>query len=143
MKLTAPCVFGSLLAFLSLSWIKADDEVVLKGQGFGPCVATLRPERACSPGQHDATCPYLLHLPPLTVHLPQQFQELERIMQDLQKLKESVDELREMCANCTVSQTGGECGRQSGEHEKMTAGKGTRQDERTWVREIHTEIHKN
>uniref|UniRef100_A0A3P9MQI1 Fibrinogen C-terminal domain-containing protein n=1 Tax=Oryzias latipes TaxID=8090 RepID=A0A3P9MQI1_ORYLA len=136
MKLTAPCVFGSLLAFLSLSWIKADDEVVLKGQGFGPCVATLRPERGCSPGQHDATCPYLLHLPPLTVHLPQQFQELERIMQDLQKLKESVDELREMCANCTVSQTGGECGRQSGEHEKMTAGKGTREDERTWVRVI-------
>uniref|UniRef100_A0A3P9HWJ3 Fibrinogen C-terminal domain-containing protein n=1 Tax=Oryzias latipes TaxID=8090 RepID=A0A3P9HWJ3_ORYLA len=136
MKLTAPYVFGSLLAFLSLSWIKADEEVVLKGQGFGPCVATLRPERACSPGQHDTTCPYLLHLPPLTVHLPQQFQELEKIMQDLQKLKESVDELREMCANCTVSQTGGECGRQSGEHEKMTAGKGTREDERTWVRVI-------
>ncbi|XP_024138250.1 nascent polypeptide-associated complex subunit alpha, muscle-specific form [Oryzias melastigma] len=139
MKLTAPCVFGSLLAFLGLSWIKADEEVVLKGQGFGPCIATLRPERACSPGQHDATCPYLLHLPPLTVNLPPQFQELEKIMQDLQKLKESVDELREMCANCTVSQTGGECGRQSGEREKMTAGKGTREDERNWVRVIFEE----
>ncbi|KAF6735591.1 Fibroleukin [Oryzias melastigma] len=117
----------------------ADEEVVLKGQGFGPCIATLRPERACSPGQHDATCPYLLHLPPLTVNLPPQFQELEKIMQDLQKLKESVDELREMCANCTVSQTGGECGRQSGEREKMTAGKGTREDERNWVRVIFEE----
>ncbi|XP_072241227.1 uncharacterized protein [Leuresthes tenuis] len=133
MRLTVLCVCGTVLAFLSLSQITADEEVLLDNGELGPCVATLRPEGACRPGHHESSCPYLFSLPPLTLHLPQQLRELEKVMQDLQKLKESVDELREMCADCTVSQTERECGRQKErEHEKLS-GKGTREDERNWM----------
>lgn len=57
-------------------------------------------------------------------------------MEDLQKLKDSVDELREICADCTVSQTERECGRQR-ENERETLSEGTdrREDERNWVNE--------
>ncbi|KAM6936912.1 uncharacterized protein FYW49_020723 [Xenentodon cancila] len=132
MRLTALCVCGTLLAFSSLSWITVEG-VLLKEQGFGPCVATLRLDGTCRPGQHESTCPYLFSLPPLTVHLPHQLRELEKIMQDLQKLKDSVDELREMCADCKVSQS--ECTTQrQREHENLRKGKGAQEDERNWMK---------
>ncbi|XP_053175909.1 fibroleukin-like [Scomber japonicus] len=102
MRLTALCICGTLLAFLSLSWTTADTgEGFLQGdKGFGPCAATLRPAVPCRQGQDDSMCPYLFSLPPLTVHLPKQLRELEKIMKDLQKLKDNVDQLRELCADC-------------------------------------------
>ncbi|XP_047451325.1 mucin-2-like [Mugil cephalus] len=130
MKLTALCICGTLLMFASPFWTRADsDEGLLLGdKGYGPCVATLRPEVPCREGQHGGTCPYLFSLPPLTVYLPRQLKELEKIVKDLQKLKDSVDELREMCTDCTVSQTERECGRQrEGEHVKL--------NERNWMNE--------
>ncbi|CAN9499194.1 unnamed protein product [Ophioblennius macclurei] len=133
MRLTALCVYGTLLAFSSPSWIMADsDEGALLDldQGFGPCIATLRPKEPCRQGPDDSTCPYILSLPPLTVQLPQQLRELERIVQDLEKLKDSVDELREMCADCTASQSGRECASQT-EHEKQKES----EDERSWINE--------
>ncbi|XP_028263200.1 proteoglycan 4-like [Parambassis ranga] len=127
MRLTALCVCGTLLAFSSLSWITAhsDQGVLLGDKGFGPCTATFRPQGPCRQGQDGSTCPYLFSLPPLTVQLPQQLRQLEEIVTDLQKLKDSVDELREMCADCTVSQTEKECGKQrEREHEKSNERKG-------------------
>ncbi|XP_070406503.1 uncharacterized protein [Nothobranchius furzeri] len=132
MRLTALCVCGTLLAFSSLPWIRAEEGVLLGDCGFGPCAATLKPEGACRQGQHGSTCPYLLSLPPLTVHLPH-LRELEDIMQDLQKLKDSVDELRKMCAGCE-SHNDRRCGRQTErEHDKQTEGKSTRADVRNWM----------
>ncbi|XP_022610357.1 fibroleukin-like [Seriola dumerili] len=103
MRLTALCVCGTLLAFLSLSWTTADsgEGDLLGAKGFGPCTATLQIEGLCREGQDENTCPYLFSLPPLTVHLPKQLGELEKIMTDLQKLKDNVDQLRKMCADCT------------------------------------------
>ncbi|XP_023154096.2 mucin-2-like [Amphiprion ocellaris] len=134
MRLTALWVCGTLLAFSSLSWITAgsDEGLLLGDKGFGPCAATLRPDGPCS--QDEGSCPYLFSLPPLTVHLPQQLRELEKIMEDLQKLKDSVDQLRELCADCTVSQTERECGRQR-EHEKLSEGKDECEDKRNWMNE--------
>ncbi|KAL4005902.1 hypothetical protein ACER0C_005615 [Sarotherodon galilaeus] len=138
MRLTALCVCGTLLAFSSLSWITADSDegILLVDKGFGPCTVTLTPGGPCRQVQHESTCPYLLTLPPLRIHLPQQLKELEKIVEDLQKLKDSVDELREICADCTVSQTERECGRQR-ENERETLSEGTdrREDERNWVNE--------
>uniref|UniRef100_A0A087YH57 Fibrinogen like 2 n=1 Tax=Poecilia formosa TaxID=48698 RepID=A0A087YH57_POEFO len=113
MRLTALYVCGTLLAFSSLSWIRAEEGVLLGDRGFGPCTATLRPVGACRPGDHDNTCPFHVSLPPLVVHLPQHVLELENIMQDLQKLKESVDELREMCADCAGGQAARNCERKN------------------------------
>lgn len=134
MRLTALCVCGTLLAFLSLSWTTADsDEGDLLGDNdFEPCSATLRPEGPCRQGHDESTCPYLFSLPPLTVHLPKQLRELEKIVRDLQKLKDNVDQLRKMCADCTVSQTERECGRQR-EHEKLNGGRERHMDERNWL----------
>ncbi|XP_008299137.1 proteoglycan 4-like [Stegastes partitus] len=136
MRLTALRVCGTLLAFSSLCWIAADSEegLLLGDKGFGPCAATLRPDGPCR--QDESSCPYLFSLPPLTVHLPQQLQELEKIMKDLQKLKDSVDQLRELCADCTVSQTERECGRQrERENEKLNEGKDGCEDKRNWMNE--------
>ncbi|XP_040893364.1 proteoglycan 4-like [Toxotes jaculatrix] len=134
MRLTALCVCGTLLAFSSLSWTTADsgEGDLLGDTGNGPCTATLRPEGPCRQGQDENTCPYLLSLPPLTVRLPEQLRELEKIMKDLQKLKDNVDELRKMCADCTVSQTERECGRQR-EREHVNLNEGRPEDERSWV----------
>ncbi|XP_023284096.1 fibroleukin-like [Seriola lalandi dorsalis] len=98
MRLTALCVCGTLLAFLSLSWTTADsgEGDLLGAKGFGPCTATLQIEGLCREGQDENTCPYLFSLPPLTVHLPKQLGELEKIMTDLQKLKDNVDQLRKI-----------------------------------------------
>lgn len=124
---------GTLLAFSSLSRIRAEEGVLLGDRGFGPCVATLRPAGECRPGEHDSTCPYLIVLPPLVVDLPQHLQELENIVLDLQKLKDSVDELREMCADCTGGQAGRKCERKSGE--ELSGGKSTHEDVRDWMNE--------
>ncbi|XP_029290545.1 titin-like [Cottoperca gobio] len=85
-------------------------------------------------------CPYLFSLPPLTLHLPKQLRELEEIVKDLQKLKDNVDQLRKMCADCTVSQTERECGRQSErEHEKRNEGTDRHMDESNWLNEKNIE----
>ncbi|MEQ2286887.1 hypothetical protein AMECASPLE_007002 [Ameca splendens] len=133
MRLTAFCVCGTLLAFSSLSRIRAEEGVLLGDWGFGPCTVTLRPAGACRPGEQDSTCPYHISLPPLVVHLPQHFLDLENIMQDLQKLKDTVDELREMCADCTGGQAGRKCGRQS--EADLKGGKSMREDEGDWMNE--------
>ncbi|KAK5614476.1 hypothetical protein CRENBAI_022587 [Crenichthys baileyi] len=133
MRLTAFCVCGILLAFSSLSRIRAEEGVLHGDWGFGPCTVTLRPAGACRPGEQESTCPYHISLPPLVVHLPQHFLDLENIMQDLQKLKDSVDELREMCADCTGGQAGRKCGRQS--EADLKGGKSTREDEGDWMNE--------
>ncbi|XP_036961759.1 mucin-2-like [Acanthopagrus latus] len=143
MRLTALCICGTLLAFTSLSWttVDSDEGDLLEYDGFGPCAATLRAEGPCRHGQDETTCPYLFSMPPLTVYLPKQLSELEKIVEDLQKLKDNVDELRRMCADCTVSQTERECGRQSErEHEKLNE-KGTerRKDERNSPNERNPE----
>ncbi|XP_037622793.1 proteoglycan 4-like [Sebastes umbrosus] len=138
MRLTALCVCGTLLVLLSLSRTTADpdEEDLLGDHGFGPCVATLRPEGPCRPGQDENTCPYLFSLPPLTLQLPKQLRELEKIVEDLQKLKDNVDQLRKMCADCTVSQTERECGRQrEREHEKLNEGTDRHTEERNWLNE--------
>ncbi|XP_056243300.1 mucin-2-like [Seriola aureovittata] len=138
MRLTALCVCGTLLAFLSLSWTTADsgEGDLLGAKGFGPCTATLQIEGLCREGQDENTCPYLFSLPPLTVHLPKQLGELEKIMTDLQKLKDNVDQLRKMCADCTVSQTERECGRQrEREHVKLNEGTYGPEDESNWANE--------
>ncbi|XP_029378284.1 proteoglycan 4-like [Echeneis naucrates] len=127
MRLTEPCVFGTLLAFLNIFWTIADSDEGdhLEAKGFGPCAATLQTEALCREGQDENTCPYLFNLPPLTVHLPKQLGELEKIMKDLQKLKDNVDELRKMCTDCTVSQTERECVRQRERaHVKLNEGTG-------------------
>ncbi|KAM8751041.1 uncharacterized protein AB9X84_012737 [Acanthopagrus schlegelii] len=143
MRLTALCICGTLLAFTSLSWttVDSDEGDLLEYDGFGPCAATLRAEGPCRHGQDETTCPYLFSMPPLTVYLPKQLSELEKIVEDLQKLKDNVDQLRRMCADCTVSQTERECGRQSErEHEKLNE-KGTerRKDERNSLNERNPE----
>ncbi|KAG8012569.1 Fibroleukin [Nibea albiflora] len=136
MRLTALCVCGTLLAFTSLFWTTADSDEgdLLWDNEFGPCTANLRPEGPCRHRQDGSTCPYLFSLPPLTVHLPKQLRELEKIVEDLQKLKDNVDQLRKMCADCKVSQTERECGRQR-EHEKLNEGAERRKDERNWLNE--------
>ncbi|XP_007545646.1 mucin-5AC-like isoform X1 [Poecilia formosa] len=133
MRLTALYVCGTLLAFSSLSWIRAEEGVLLGDRGFGPCTATLRPVGACRPGDHDNTCPFHVSLPPLVVHLPQHVLELENIMQDLQKLKESVDELREMCADCAGGQAARNCERKN--EGELNGGKNTNEDEGDWLNE--------
>ncbi|XP_039665858.1 mucin-2-like isoform X1 [Perca fluviatilis] len=138
MRLTALCICGILLAFSSLSWTSADSDEgdVLGDNAFRPCAATLRPEGLCRQGQDESTCPYLFSLPPLTLHLPKQLRELEKIVKDLQKLKDNVDQLRKMCADCTVSQTERECGRQRERgHEKLNEGTDRHKDERNWLNE--------
>ncbi|XP_049929437.1 cell surface glycoprotein 1-like [Epinephelus moara] len=138
MRLTALRVCGILLAFSTLSWTTTDSDEgnVLGDHGFGPCTATLRPEGLCRHGQDENTCPYLFSLPPLTLHLPNQLRELEQIVKDLQKLKDNVDQLRKMCADCTVSQTERECGRQrERQHEKLNEGTDRHEDERNWLNE--------
>ncbi|XP_035859293.1 mucin-2-like isoform X4 [Sander lucioperca] len=138
MRLTALCICGTLLAFSSLSWTSADADEgdVLGDNAFRPCAATLRPEGLCRQGQEESTCPYLFSLPPLTLHLPKQLRELEKIVTDLQKLKDNVDQLRKMCADCTVSQTERECGRQRERgHEKLNEGTDRHKDERNWLNE--------
>ncbi|XP_039988838.1 proteoglycan 4-like isoform X1 [Xiphias gladius] len=142
MRLTALCVCRTLLAFLSLFWTAADsgEGDLLGDNGYGPCAATLQPEGPCRQGQDENACPYLFSLPPLTVHLPKQLKELEKIMKDLQKLKDNVDQLRKMCADCTVSQTERECGRQGErEHVKLNEGTDRNVDERNWVNERNPE----
>ncbi|KAI3371422.1 hypothetical protein L3Q82_024021 [Scortum barcoo] len=132
MRLTALCVFATLLGFLSLSWTTADSAEgdLLGDNGFGPCAAILRPEGPCREGEDESTCPYLFSLPPLTVHLPKQLKELERIVMDLEKLKDNVDQLRKMCADCTVSQTERECGGQRvRERERLNVGMDRGKDE--------------
>lgn len=136
MRLKALCVFGTLLALTSLPWTSANsgEGDLLGDKGFRPCAATLRPEGACRQGQDENTCPYLFSLPPLTVHLPKQLRELEKIVKDLQKLKDNVDQLRKMCADCTVSQSERECGRQTErEREKLNEGADTYGDEKNWM----------
>ncbi|XP_028442331.1 mucin-2-like [Perca flavescens] len=138
MRLTALCICGTLLAFSSLSWTSADSDEgdVLEDNVFRPCAATLRPEGLCRQGQDESTCPYLFSLPPLTLHLPKQLRELEKIVKDLQKLKDNVDQLRKMCADCKVSQTERECGRQRERgHEKLNEGTDRHKDERNWLNE--------
>ncbi|XP_034735774.1 mucin-5AC-like [Etheostoma cragini] len=138
MRLTTLCICGTLLAFSSLSWTSAySGEGDIRGDNaFQPCAATLRPEGLCRQGQDESTCPYLFSLPPLTLHLPKQLTELEEIVKDLQKLKENVDQLRKMCADCTVSQTERECGRQRETgHEKLNEGMDRHKDERNWLNE--------
>ncbi|XP_032379985.1 mucin-1 isoform X1 [Etheostoma spectabile] len=133
MRLTTLCICGTLLAFSSLSWTSADSEEgdIRGDNAYQPCAATLRPEGLCRQGQDESTCPYLFSLPPLTLHLPKQLRELEEIVKDLQKLKENVDQLRKMCADCTVSQTERECGRQRETgHEKLNEGMDRHKDER-------------
>ncbi|XP_027128797.1 microtubule-associated protein futsch [Larimichthys crocea] len=138
MRLTALCVCGTLLAFTSLFWTTADSDEgdLLWDNEFGPCTANLRPEGPCRHRQDESTCPYLFSLPPLTVHLPKQLRELEKIVEDLQKLKDNVDQLRKMCADCKVSQTERECGRQR-EHEKLNESADRRKDERNWLNETN------
>lgn len=146
MRLTALCVRGTLLALLSLSWTIVDsgEGDIVGAKGFGPCAATLQSEGLCREGQDESTCPYLFSLPPLTVHLPKQLGELEKIMKDLEKLKDNVDQLRKMCADCTVSQTERECGRQlEREHVKLNEGTDAREDESSWVKERNPERLKN
>ncbi|XP_035013306.1 mucin-5AC-like [Hippoglossus stenolepis] len=136
MRLTALCVYGTLLALSSLSRTTgASGEGDLLGdRGLGPCAATLELEGPCGPGQEEDTCPYLFTLPPLTVHLPKQLRELEKIMKDLQKLKDNVDQLRKMCADCTVRQTERVCGTQrEGEHVATNEGTDKQEDERKWA----------
>lgn len=138
MRLSALCLFGTLLALPSLSWTAANsgEGDLLGDNGFVPCTATLRPERVCGEGQDENTCPYLFSLPPLTVHLPKQLSELEKIMEDLQKLKDNVDQLRKMCADCTVSKSERECGGQGEkECEKLTEGADRQRDEKNWMNE--------
>uniref|UniRef100_UPI0037E905D9 DNA ligase 1-like n=1 Tax=Semicossyphus pulcher TaxID=241346 RepID=UPI0037E905D9 len=142
MRLTALCVCGTLLAFSILSWTIADSDEggPLGDQGFGPCVATLRPEGLCRQGQDDSLCPYLFSLPPLTFHLPKQLRELDKIVEELQKLKDNVDQLRKMCADCTVSQTERECERQrERHHDALNEGTDGHNDERNWLNERNPE----
>ncbi|XP_054632472.1 uncharacterized protein LOC129181367 [Dunckerocampus dactyliophorus] len=100
MRLTALCIGGILLAFSSLEWMSFGD--ALGNEGFSPCAATLTAGWPCRPGQ--ATCPYVLTLPPLTVHMPEKLQELENLVKELQKLKDDVDQLRKMCGDCDESE---------------------------------------
>ncbi|KAM4734647.1 uncharacterized protein FYW61_007691 [Anableps anableps] len=141
MRLTVLCVCGTLLVFSSLSWIRAEEGVLLGDRGFGPCTVTLRPVGECKLGKHDNMCPYHISLPPLVVHLPQHLLELENIMQDLQKLKDSVDELREMCADCTGGQAGRTCGRKN--EGELNGGKNTHEDEGDWMNERLEENDRN
>nr|XP_020469625.1 SH3 domain-containing protein C23A1.17-like [Monopterus albus] len=146
MGLTALCVFGTLLAFSSLFWTTADsgEGDLLGDKEYGPCVATLRPEGMCRQGEDEHMCPYLFSLPPLTVHLPKQLTELEKIRKDLHKLKDDVDQLRKMCADCTVSQSERECGRQSErEHGNLNEGMDRHKDERNWMNERAPETLKD
>ncbi|KAM3609648.1 uncharacterized protein V6R79_018148 [Siganus canaliculatus] len=140
MRLTVLCLCGTLLAFLSLSWTTADSEEgqLLGDNGFGPCAATLRPEGPCRQGQDESTCPYLFSLPPLTVYFPNQLKELDEIVKDLQSLKDNVDQLRKMCADCTVSQTESECGRQREKQQDNI-----HKDERNWLDEFSQECGAN
>nr|XP_019934055.1 PREDICTED: mucin-5AC-like isoform X1 [Paralichthys olivaceus] len=138
MRLTALCIYGTLLALSSLSRTTgvSGDGDILGDRGYGPCAATLELEGPCRPGQEEDTCPYLFTLPPLTVHLPKQLTELEKITKDLQKLKDHVDQLRKMCADCTVRQTERVCRTQSErEHVKTNEGTDKQGDERKWVNE--------
>lgn len=134
MRLTALYVSGTLLAFLSLSWITVDSDEgnLLEQSGFGPCAITLRPEGPCRQGQDESTCPYLISMPPLNVHFPKELRELETLVKDLQMLKDNVDQLRKMCADCTVRQTERECGR---ENEELNVATDRKEDERSWNRE--------
>ncbi|PWA14316.1 hypothetical protein CCH79_00012340 [Gambusia affinis] len=141
MRLTALCVCGTLLAFSSLSRIRAEEGVLLGDRGFGPCAATLRPAGACRPGDHDNTCPFHINLPPLVVHLPQHLLELENIMQDLQKLKESVDELRKICADCAGGQAARNCERKN--EGELNGGKITNEDEGDWLNKRLDENERN
>uniref|UniRef100_A0A672ZJN1 Uncharacterized protein n=1 Tax=Sphaeramia orbicularis TaxID=375764 RepID=A0A672ZJN1_9TELE len=104
MRLTARCIFGTLLAVSSLSWITAasGEEDFQEDKGFEPCAATLTPEGPCK-HEEETTCPYLVTLPLLTINLPMRLRELEQILEDLQKLKDNVDQLRKICADCTVN----------------------------------------
>lgn len=138
MRLTALWLCGTLLALTSLprTATNSGEGDILGDNGFGPCAATLRLEGACRQGQDENTCPYLFSLPPLTVHLPKQLRELEKIVKDLQKLKDNVDQLRKMCADCTVSQSERECGRQSEkEREKLSEGTERHGHEKKWMNE--------
>ncbi|KAF3854688.1 hypothetical protein F7725_022743 [Dissostichus mawsoni] len=138
MRLTALCMCGTLLAFLSLSWTTADEGDLFWDQEFGPCSATLRPEGPCRQGRMRA-----LSLPPLTLHLPKELRELEKIVKDLQNLKDNVDELRKMCADCTVSQTERECGsRRESEQEKLNEGINRHIDEKNRLNEKNRETQK-
>ncbi|XP_074534600.1 uncharacterized protein LOC141797087 [Halichoeres trimaculatus] len=146
MRLTALSVCGTLLAFFSLFWTTADSEEgdLLGDHEFGPCAATLRPKGPCGQDQDGSTCPYLLSLPPLTFHFPKQLRELEKIVEDLQELKDNVDQLRKMCADCTVSQTERECGRQrESEYYDVNEGTGGHMVEKNWLNERNPERLKN
>ncbi|XP_034032609.1 uncharacterized protein LOC117515929 [Thalassophryne amazonica] len=129
MRLTTLCV--TLLVISHVSWTTADssEEVLLWNKDFGPCAVTLIPEGPCRQEQDENTCPYIFNLPPLTLHLPKHLRELEKIVQDVENLKDKVDELRKMCADCTVSQSERECGRER-EHEKLNEGKDNHNDMR-------------
>lgn len=136
MRLAALCICGALLALLSLSATIADPGEFLGDHGFGPCAATLRPDGPSRPGQDESVSPFVFSLPPLTLYLPKQLRELDKIVEDLQKLKDNVDQLRKMCADCTVSQTGNECGRQGeGEHVKLNEVTDRHRDEKNWLKE--------
>ncbi|TNN70884.1 Fibroleukin [Liparis tanakae] len=136
MRLAALCICGTLLAILSLSATTADPGEFLGDHGFGPCAATLRPDGPSRPGQDESVSPFVFSLPPLTLYLPKQLRELEKIVEDLQKLKDNVDQLRKMCADCTVSQSVNECGRQGeGEHVKLNEVTDRHRDEKNWLKE--------
>ncbi|XP_029992638.1 mucin-5AC-like isoform X5 [Sphaeramia orbicularis] len=144
MRLTARCIFGTLLAVSSLSWITAasGEEDFQEDKGFEPCAATLTPEGPCK-HEEETTCPYLVTLPLLTINLPMRLRELEQILEDLQKLKDNVDQLRKICADCTVSQTERECGSQTErEHEKLHEDIDTREDGMILMNETNAEIQK-
>ncbi|XP_029010758.3 mucin-2-like [Betta splendens] len=134
MRLTALWLRGTLLALTSLSWTATDSGAgdTLGDETLGPCAATLRRQETCREARDEQPCPYLFSLPPLTVHLPKQLRELEEIMKDLQTLKDSVDELRKMCADCTVSQSGRECG---GQREKLNEDTVRHEDGNKWMDE--------
>ncbi|KAF3688941.1 Fibroleukin Fibrinogen-like protein 2 Precursor [Channa argus] len=145
MRLTALCICGTLLALLNLSWATSDygEGDLLVDKGFGPCIATLRPERPCREGQDENTCPYIFTLPPLTVHLPKQLRELEKIVKDLQKLKDNVDQLKKICEDCTVRQSKRRCESQrEREYEKLNEGTARLGDEKNWMNESHADILK-
>uniref|UniRef100_A0AAQ4R4B9 Fibrinogen C-terminal domain-containing protein n=1 Tax=Gasterosteus aculeatus aculeatus TaxID=481459 RepID=A0AAQ4R4B9_GASAC len=124
MRLPALCIFGTLLGLPSLfsTTATSGEGGLLGDHGFGPCAATLRPEGPCRPGKDEGMCPYQFSLPPLTIHLPKQLRDLEKIVNDLEKLKDNVDQLRTMCADCKVSQTVRQCGRQSEEDGRPNEG---------------------
>lgn len=123
----------SLCVYLLVSYttpLDSGEVNLLDYSRVGPCDVTLTPEEPCEREGGDIKCPYLFNVPPLTVHLPKQLRDLERIVEELQTLKDSVDELRRMCADCTVRQSGSECGRES---ETVNEGMNRNEDGDNWL----------